>query len=79
MLIPELLNELESSTGYRKLTTMVALNHCHTLLQEAGAIPLLVSLLEEGSVERILVASAIRASGSYGDSTLIKVNIQLRT
>ena len=67
------MNELEASSGYKKLTTMVALNHCHTLLQESGAIPMLVSILEEGSVERILVASAIRASGSYGDSTLIKV------
>ena len=71
------MNELEYATGYKKLTTMVALNHCHTLLQEVGAVPFLVSLLEEGSVERILVASAIKASGTYGDSTLIKV-IKLR-
>lgn len=43
-------------------------------MHEAGGIPILVNLLEEGSVERIMVASAIRAAGPHGDSILIKVN-----
>jgi len=72
-LVPALLNELSSGDGYKKLTTVAALNRCHTLVHEAGGIPLLVNLLEEGTVERILVASAIRAAGPYGDSTLVKV------
>eukprot|EP00826_Nyctotherus_ovalis_P003469 TRINITY_DN10707_c0_g1_i3.p1 TRINITY_DN10707_c0_g1~~TRINITY_DN10707_c0_g1_i3.p1 ORF type:complete len:452 (+),score=96.27 TRINITY_DN10707_c0_g1_i3:97-1452(+) len=33
VLVPELLNELGGASGYKKMTTMVALNHCHTLLQ----------------------------------------------
>ena len=69
-----MLKELEVSTGYKKLGIITAINQCHTLIQEAGAIPMLVNLLEEGSVERIMVASAIRAAGTYGDSTLIKVD-----
>jgi hypothetical protein len=52
---------------------VAALSRCYGLLYEAGGIPVLTSLLEEGSVERMIVASAIRASGPQGDSTLIKV------
>lgn len=72
-MVPALLGELNTTDGYKKLTTVAALNRCHTLIHESGGIPILVSLLEEGTVERIMIASAIRAAGPQGDSTLVKV------
>lgn len=57
---------------------MTALNHCHTMLYEAGGIPRLVALLEEGTIERISVASAIRAAGPRCDSILTKVQQHIR-
>ena len=73
MLVPALLGELNTADGYKKLTNLAALNRCYSLIYEAGGIPLLVNLLEEGAVERIMIASAIHAAGSNGDSTLLKV------
>ncbi len=73
ILVPELLGELATTDGYRKLTTVAALSRCHSLIHAAGGIPSLVNLLEEGTVERVMLASAIRAAGPQGDSTLIKV------
>ena len=69
------MNELNTGDGYKKLTTVAALNRCYWLVHEAGGIPVLVNLLEEGAVERIMVASAIRAAGPQGDSTLVKVMV----
>jgi len=43
------------------------------MIYEAGGVPRLVALLEEGSVERISIASAIRAASPQCDSILTKV------
>lgn len=38
------------------------------------SLPLLVNLLNEGTLDRQLVVSTIRACGELGENTLLKVN-----
>lgn len=49
------------------------LNRMGTLVSEAGGIPVILSLLEEGSVDRQLLASILRTSGAEGEDYLLKI------
>lgn len=49
------------------------LNRLGSLVWEAGGLPILVNLIEEGSVDRQLVASVLRTSGDEGEQLLIKM------
>lgn len=40
---------------------------------EAGGLPILIGLIEEGSVDRQLVASVLRTSGREGETLLLKL------
>jgi len=40
---------------------------------EAGGLPILVSLLEDGQVDRQLTASVLRTSGDEGEQLLLKM------
>ena len=51
----------------------MSLNLCHTFTAEAGAVPALVAVLEEGTADRLLVANALHAAGPLGDNELLKV------
>jgi hypothetical protein len=44
-----------------------------TLVWEAGGLPILVSLLDEGQVDRQLASSVIRTSGAEGEQLLLKL------
>jgi hypothetical protein len=44
-----------------------------TLVWESGGIPILLELLEEGSVDRQLLASVLRTSGEEGEQLLLKI------
>ena len=43
------------------------------LVWEAGGLPILVRLIEEGSVDRQMVASVMRTAGSESESLLLKL------
>lgn len=43
------------------------------LVYEAGGLPILVSMMEQGSVDRQLVASVMRTSGDEGEGLLLKL------
>lgn len=49
------------------------LNRLGQLVWEAGGLPILVSLIEEGNVDRQLVASVLRSSGKEGETILLKL------
>lgn len=44
-----------------------------TLVWEAGGLPILVQMLDDGQVDRQLAASVIRTCGDEGESLLIKL------
>jgi hypothetical protein len=44
-----------------------------TLVWESGGLPIILDLLEDGSVDRQLIASILRTSGQEGEDLLIKI------
>jgi HEAT repeat protein len=44
-----------------------------TLVWESGGLPIIMNLLEDGSVDRLLLASVLRTSGEEGEDLLIKI------
>ena len=49
------------------------LNRLGTLVWESGGLPLVIELLDQGVVDRQLLASVLRTSGSEGEQLLIKL------
>jgi hypothetical protein len=49
------------------------LNRLGRLVWEAGGLPILVKLIEDGNVDRQLIASVLRTSGEESESLLIKL------
>ena len=56
-----------------RLENLALLNRLGQLVWEAGGLPILVSLIEEGNVDRQLVASVLRTSGKEGEAILLKL------
>lgn len=52
---------------------MALLNRLGTLVYEAGGLPILVNLMELGTVDRQLIASVMRTSGVNGEELLLKL------
>ena len=73
IIVPAMLQELTFSDPYKKQETIAALNRCYHLIHLSGGIPELANILEDGTVERQIVASALRAAGAQGDQILIKM------
>jgi hypothetical protein len=44
-----------------------------SLVWEAGGLPILLDLIEEGNVDRQLVAGVLRTSGEEGEHLLLKL------
>lgn len=44
-----------------------------TLIWESGGLPIILQLLEDGTVDRQLLASVLRTSGDEGEELLIKI------
>ena len=44
-----------------------------SLVWEAGGLPILVTLMDEGNVDRQLIASVLRTSGEEGEQLLLKL------
>ena len=49
------------------------LNRLGTLVWESGGLPLIIELLDQGVVDRQLLASVLRTSGIEGEQLLIKL------
>lgn len=49
------------------------LNRLGTLVWESGGLPLIIELLDQGTVDRQLLASVLRTSGIEGEQLLIKL------
>jgi len=49
------------------------LNRLGTLVWESGGLPLIIELLDQGLVDRQLLASVLRTSGLEGEQLLIKL------
>ena len=61
------------SDNVKKQECLALLNRLGTLVWESGGLPILVELLEEGTVDRQLLASVIRTSGEEGEQLLLKI------
>ena len=52
---------------------MALLNRLSILVWESGGLPIILDLLEEGSIDRQLLASILRTSGEEGEQLLLKI------
>ena len=57
----------------QRVENLAMLNRVGQLVWEAGGLPILVTLIEEGNVDRQLVASVLRTSGKEGEAILLKL------
>lgn len=73
ILVPALINDSLSTSSGLKTEAVAALGRMYSLVWEGGALPVLLQLIQEGSVERQLVACAIRGAGPIGETTLVKL------
>lgn len=75
ILVPSILTQLNSAstTVQQRQELLALLNRLGTLVWEAGGLPILVSLLDEGQVDRQLASSVIRTSGAEGEQLLLKL------
>jgi hypothetical protein len=74
VVIPSLLNDINSSQDPKKrISSLAALNRMKSLIWQGGALPILITILNEGQVDRQLVVSTIRACGEVGEQTLLKI------
>lgn len=61
------------SENIKKQECIALLNRMGTLVWESGGLPIILELLEEGIVDRQLLASVLRTSGDEGEELLIKI------
>ena len=75
ILTPSILSQLNNAGGNQqgRIENLAMLNRLGQLVWEAGGLPILVSLIEEGNVDRQLVASVLRSSGKEGETILLKL------
>ena len=53
--------------SFKRQEILSVLNRLGRLVWEAGGLPILISMMEEGHVDRQLVASVLRTSGDEGE------------
>lgn len=73
IIVPALAQDAINSDSHTRAQAVAALNRMYSLIWEGGVLPVLLSLMQEGAVDRQLIACAIRASGNIGEQTLIKL------
>ena len=73
--MPSILSLLNNTTRNNtfKVEQLAVLNRLGSLVYEAGGLPILINMIEEGSVDRQLVASVLRTCGPEGELLLIKL------
>jgi hypothetical protein len=74
IVIPSLLNDMQTAQDSKKRhQALAALNRMYSHNIRAGSLPVLVSALQEGTLERQALASTIRGVGEIGEQTLLRV------
>jgi hypothetical protein len=75
IIIPTVCNDLLSQTvdHRRKITALAILNRMNRLVKDQKVMSVLVKMLVEGTMDRGLLASAIRATGENGEQLLLKL------
>ncbi|CAG9335294.1 unnamed protein product [Blepharisma stoltei] len=73
IIVPALSQDALSPDSTLRTQAVAALNRMYSVVWEGGALPVLLTLMEEGSVDRQLIACTIRACGNIGEQTLIKL------
>jgi len=73
ILVPAILAQLGQSDTAKKQECLALLNRLNTLVWESGGLPILVDLIEEGNIDRQLVASVLRTCGEEGEQLLLKM------
>ena len=73
IIVPSLLNDLASGDNKKRTASLAAMNRMFAMVKYGGGLPVLISLLQDGSLDRQLGASTILATGPIGEQTLIKV------
>lgn len=73
IIVPALINELSTVDAKRRLHALAAMNRMSGAISRGGAVPLLVTLMLEGSLDRSLIASTLLAAGELGEQALLKV------
>lgn len=63
---------LNTKEAMRKLEVLAGLNRTGELVRDSGGLPILLDLLQDGSVDRQMVASVIMTSGDEGQWILSK-------
>ena len=74
IIVPALINEFTSIDSKRRASALAAMNRMYGAISRGGAVPSLVNLMQEGSLDRLLIASTLLASGELGEQALLKVN-----
>jgi hypothetical protein len=74
IIVPSILAQLNSSTDTLiKQESLAMLNRLGTLVWESGGLPLIIETLDQGAVDRQLLASVLRTSGYEGEQLLLKL------
>ena len=73
IIVPALVQDAISQNSGLRLQAVAALNRMYSVLWEGGALPVLLDLMEEGAVDRQLLACSIRSCGQPGEQTLVRL------
>lgn len=74
VIVPSILAQLnQNPDSVVKQESLAMLNRLGTLVWESGGLPLIIELLDQGLVDRQLLASVLRTSGGEGEQLLIKL------
>ena len=74
IIAPSILAQInQSADPLVKQECLAMLNRLGTLVWESGGLPLIIDLLDQGLVDRQLLASVLRTSGLEGEQLLIKL------
>lgn len=74
VVVPALLNDLSTPIdNKKKIQSLNALNRMYSLIAQGGGLPILIQLLKEGILDRVLIASCLRAAGPEGETILLKL------
>lgn len=73
IIVPALVQDALSPNSSVRLQAIAALNRMYSVVWEGGAMPVLLQLIDEGVVDRQLLACTIRACGQPGEQALIRM------
>ena len=73
VILPSLLNDIIGPDLKKRVFSLHALNRLYHLIPQTSSLGILVNLLKEGTIDRQLITSCIRASGESGEQILLKL------